>query len=398
MNQIHDTNDLFDFDNLKLSKPTSVPGGSYFIRFGVNNSPLYIQPPKCKTKQGFLKAGKRLYTDLMFTNEDDDFIRWMENLENMCHQHLHKNREKWFEGDMELHDIENYFTSPLKIFKTGKYYIARVFVQTNLGNPALTIYDEDNNKVNIDSIDDKTEMIPIIELKGIKCTATSFLIEMEMKQLLLVKPVELFSQCRIKQPFGANIQSATPVDMQVNTTIDVPVDTQVDTPIDVPIDTTINVPIDSLTNDTELDIDTSSFEFSEKSVEIDIPADSNVPPVSVDVHDQNDDDDNDQNDPTEVNVTIPTIEIADTELEEIDIHLDELPKEDGIVIKNKNDVYYEMYREACRKAKIARDLALSSYLEAKRIKNAYMLDDISDSDESADSDDNEDSDENVDGD
>ena len=45
-----------------------------------------------------------------------------------------------------------------------------------------------------------------------------------------------------------------------------------------------------------------------------------------------------------------------------------------------------MYKEACRKAKIARDLALSSYLEAKRIKNTYMLDDISLSDDSQDTD------------
>ena len=41
-----------------------------------------------------------------------------------------------------------------------------------------------------------------------------------------------------------------------------------------------------------------------------------------------------------------------------------------------------MYREACRKAKIAIDLALSSYLEAKRIKNQYMLDDLTESDDS----------------
>ena len=44
-----------------------------------------------------------------------------------------------------------------------------------------------------------------------------------------------------------------------------------------------------------------------------------------------------------------------------------------------------MYKEAKRKAKIARDLALSSYLEAKRIKNTYMLDDIDDSEEDDDS-------------
>ena len=54
----------------------------------------------------------------------------------------------------------------------------------------------------------------------------------------------------------------------------------------------------------------------------------------------------------------------------------------GVSIKNKNNVYYEMYKEAKRKAKMARNLALSSYLEAKRIKNVYMLDETTDSDDS----------------
>jgi hypothetical protein len=53
-------------------------------------------------------------------------------------------------------------------------------------------------------------------------------------------------------------------------------------------------------------------------------------------------------------------------------------------------MYYKMYQEARQKAKIARDLALSSYLEAKQIKNKYMLDDILDS--SSDESDEDDSD------
>ena len=69
-------------------------------------------------------------------------------------------------------------------------------------------------------------------------------------------------------------------------------------------------------------------------------------------------------------------------MQEIDFNLEELAETDQIHIKKRNDVYYEMYREARRKAKIARDLALSSYLEVKRIKNTYMLDDIRDSDDS----------------
>ena len=67
-------------------------------------------------------------------------------------------------------------------------------------------------------------------------------------------------------------------------------------------------------------------------------------------------------------------------LEEIKFNLDEIPEEE-VVLKNRNDVYYEMYKEAMKKAKIAKDLALSSYLEAKHIKNLYMLDDLTDDEE-----------------
>jgi hypothetical protein len=55
-----------------------------------------------------------------------------------------------------------------------------------------------------------------------------------------------------------------------------------------------------------------------------------------------------------------------------------MPVENTVTIKKRNDVFYEMYKEAMKKAKMAKDLALSSYLEAKRIKNTHMLEEISD--------------------
>ena len=70
------------------------------------------------------------------------------------------------------------------------------------------------------------------------------------------------------------------------------------------------------------------------------------------------------------------------ELQEVEIPLEQLSTNDSIYIRNKNSVYYEMYKEARRKARVARDLANSSYLEAKRIKNLYMLEETSDSEDS----------------
>jgi hypothetical protein len=47
-----------------------------------------------------------------------------------------------------------------------------------------------------------------------------------------------------------------------------------------------------------------------------------------------------------------------------------------------------MYTSAKRKAKLARKYALSAYLEAKRIKNTYLIDEVFDDDDDEDDDNN----------
>ena len=389
MDNIHEPTDNFSFETLKLSKPVTAPGGSYFIRFTVNNAPLYIQPPKCKTKQGFLKTGKRYYTDLIFTSDNDEFVRWMETLEATCHTHLFANRDKWFEGNMEMPEIENYFTSPMKIYKTGKYYMVRVNVQTNLGVPALTIYDEDSREISIDAVDDKTDIITILEIKGIKCTATSFQIDIEMKQMLSVKPVELFTKCIIKTPHRplpsvpsvaetSGLAERTLASRTVTVAHDIPV-TQFQhdtTPTDLFVATDVPVIVSPQVEPISSVKDLDKMPHAESSMikpAEPIPQKEPIREIPATTPDANE------------NITINTDSYnveTNMGLEEFTIDLDSLTDQENVVIKKSNDVYYEMYREACRKAKIARDLALSSYLEAKRIKNTYMLEDLTDSDDS----------------
>ena len=52
-----------------------------------------------------------------------------------------------------------------------------------------------------------------------------------------------------------------------------------------------------------------------------------------------------------------------------------------VKLKNPNEVYMEIYKEARRKAKEAKKHAIQSYLEAKRIKSLYLLDEIESSDD-----------------
>ena len=352
--EIYDTNDSFDFSKLVLTKPSLISGGNYFSRCLVNNGPLYIQPPKCKTKQGFTKAGKKFSCDLMFTNENENFIRWMENLENHCQQYIYKNRDKWFDGQMELHDIENYFTSPLKLYKSGKYYISRVNVNTLLNKPALKIYDENETEVEMESIKDNTNVVTIVEIQGIKCSSRSFQIEIDLKQMMVLQPTNPFEKCIIKS-------SSNPEFIPINDS-----DNQ-EEELDEP------KPVIEIETSHEVE---ESLENIEKEPVDEEPLINTEPQILAEPQSEV------KEEPIKNNIITEVIHVSEDGLEEIDFDLEELTESEPLQIKKRNDVYYEMYREARRKAKVARDLALSAYLEAKRIKNTYMINDVDDSDDS----------------
>jgi len=53
-------------------------------------------------------------------------------------------------------------------------------------------------------------------------------------------------------------------------------------------------------------------------------------------------------------------------------------------LKKPNEVYYEIYKITKQKAKEHKKAAISHYLEAKKIKNTYLLEDIDNSDSSDD--------------
>ena len=131
MENILEPNNHFDFSKLSLAQPIGINGGAYFTKFLYNTQPFYIETPKCLTKQGFIKHGKKIYTELMFDNSDSHFIHWIENLETTCHKLIYENSESWFKDKLELNDIESAFTASLKTYRSGKYYLLRVYGKIN---------------------------------------------------------------------------------------------------------------------------------------------------------------------------------------------------------------------------------------------------------------------------
>jgi hypothetical protein len=346
MEAIYDPNEKFDFEKLMLTPPSSVLGGNHFIKFIINENPLYIQTPKCRIKQGMIKTAKKVYCDLMFTIENEPFIQWIENLENYCQNYIFTKRDKWFETNLEKDDIENSFTSSLKLFKSGKFYTLRIHLPTVLGKPNIKVYDENENTIEIDSIEEDRNIISIIEIQGIKCSVRGFQIEMEMKQLLLLKKENLFDRCILIK------KSATqPIEEDVTKHDDI--------------------------SGNLIEPELSENEFIRELPSVELP---NAGEDAVELNDTETNLEGDNLEPTVVDTSIEILKEKEDnpELFEVEFDLEKMPVENTVTIKKRNDVFYEMYKEAMKKAKMAKDLALSSYLEAKLIKNTHMLEEISD--------------------
>jgi hypothetical protein len=322
---IHETNDAFPFSNLILCKPVASAGGGFFIRYAFKEQPLYIQPPKCYIKQIHAKAGKKMYCDLVFQQENEAFLRWMERLESQTQQHLYDNRQQWFQTDLEKEDIEQSFASPVKIYKSGKEYIVRTNIPSRAGNSIMKIYDEDEKPVLLEEIVENTKVMVILEIQGVRSSAKSFQVDIEVKQMMVMKPEEIFNTCIFKKKG----ESALPV---------VPVVPEPPAPVSaVP-----KPPAEVEEVETPMEMEVPSIEPAEESISLE------------------------EENPLE-----------ESSLCEVELDLDE--SADTVNLKERKELYYQMYEEARQKAKVARDLALSAYLEANQIKNKYMLDDVLDS-------------------
>ena len=420
MEQIFEPNAQFQFDKLVLTNPIFVNSGNYFIKYMMNDSPLYIQPPKCATKQGFIKGGKKLFCDLLFTNENESFIRWIEDLENYSQKYIFNNREKWFETDLEMHDIESSFTSPLKLYKSGKFYIARTIIPTRLGKCTLRIFDEQEMDVPMESIQDGTTVMTIWEIQGIKCSTRNFQIDIEVKQMMVIPKSNLFERCVISKKSDLTKEPLLLATVPSDETFSPITNSEGDrrspeelvgltrpatmSPTELVVKR-LSDPLPDLTSTQELfttdlaQVDTQDQNATEIlkleqkylttnssglcSNEATFSVSSEGAEKEV-ISDEADNDDGEYDQDNEFTIDIDEMESDDnvpittdyepsSGVEIIDFNPDDIQEPNDFQLKTRNDVYYEIYTNAKKKAEEARNLAISAFLEAKRIKDLYLI-------------------------
>jgi hypothetical protein len=378
MNDIIEPTIDYDFSNLYLGPPSTIAGGAYFTRIMYNNNKqLYIQTPKSLTKQGFVKSGKKIYVDLMFDNNDTVFINWIENLEAKCQELIFSKGDNWFQTKLDKDDIETAFTSPFKIYKSGKFYLLRVNVKPN-----IKIFNDDTKIINLEDLTADKTLISIIEIQGIKFSSRNFQIEIELKQSMVVSPDPFLDACFIKKP-NKKQNSADEEEVDLDESINdsdnlfaTPLTKQkIETPI---IESFSNIDIDKKTEmNTAINSKTSGSPIVNTNIQLgditdlDLNSDSNSDNIILEIED----------------LSVEPVKIDDINiLKEVDPSSSLEDNLESFTLKKPNQVYYEIYKKAREKAKAAKKEAILAFLEAKNIKKTYMLDDIDESDEDEDED------------
>jgi hypothetical protein len=369
MDNIIEPNETFDFTKLSLAHPSGIQGGAYFTKIEYNKKPLYIQTCKSQTRQGFVKTGKKYYCDLMFDKNSETLINWFENLEERCQKLIFERRDTWFQNSLEETDIESAFNSTIRVYKSGKYYLVRANIKNNHNNtPSIKIYNEKEIPMTMEEINNETNIISILEIQGIKFTSRNFQIEIELKQIMVLDNEPLFDNCLIK-----TTKKTSSKPLEENFKIDEP---KID-----------NIILDDIKID-EPKIDENNLEeFTVENVKEEKVEDNldDLEPIDILVEP----DVKEEDEKHEENITLDLefedlnedIEENSDELKEID-KID-LPLEnslDTIQLKKPNQVYFELYKEARKKAKEAKKNAILAYLEAKNIKKTYMIENMDDSD------------------
>ena len=421
----------FPLDDITLANPQGLQGGAFFSKLKLLGNNITIQTPRCKTKNGIVKTEKKIYCDLMFEKDDENVIEFLEGLEDKIKNLIYEKKDKWFHSDMDMDTIDYHWQNILRSYK-GSKILLRCFIKkpkSRLNSqPTLQIYDEDESLLKIDDLTKEKKLMALLEVTGLKFTSQSFSIEFNLTQAMVLKDKVFRNKCLIKSVNNSDdkvednalntnntvlkISELQPNDDDDNNNIMEQESSQVvEEDLEASEDTVIKSTYESTdVNTTNIDDAentqmtkvhgiSSSTELSQKN-DIELKNKMIVPQLKLENLENNklveESHENTNNSleslaksdqlPQETEVKEENNLLVNTEPLEKNNELNEInlvmPEDkETVQLKKPDEVYMEIYREVKRRAKEAKKRAIEAYLEAKRIKSLYLLDEIESSDD-----------------
>ena len=362
----------YPFDKVKIKTPKALQGGTYCANLEINEGPVIIQTPKCKTKNGIHKTAKQIYCDLLMNKDHTEFLDWLETFQERVKNLILQNSSNWFHEPTSLDEIEYNWNNSIRTRKD--YYLIRSFLHKPKGinKISLQIYDTDENQLNIEQVKNDKNVICILEVIGLKFSSNSFHLEICLRQMMVINEKPLFNKCLIK--LDSKIKNGE--NNEINNSLKEKKEDILEKNIEENIEEN-NQEKDSVNNkssnilvdiNTAVDIDENNVE--EKDNE-EIQSNKKIK------EEEKEDLEFSKNNNKEQEVIEKPLENTNN-LEEIELNIQD---DEPIQLKEAREVYLDIYNAAREKAKKAKNEAIKAYLEAKRIKELYMLDIVDSSSE-----------------
>ena len=376
---------VFPYNDLSLANPHGLQGGAYFSKLKLLGKTISFQTPKSKTKNGIIKTDKKIYCDLLFDKDDEDVIEFLTELEDKIKNLIYEKKDKWFHTDMDMDTIDYHWQNVLRPYK-GSFVLLRCFIKKpkNTLNSAKTIqiYNEEEQLLDLDKVTKDNTIVSLLDLTGLKFTSQSFSLEFNLTQVMILNDEVKRNKCLIKKDTTQETKTLEKLDENTKN----PEETEEtatfsekqnnETEENVSQNENIKLVSDVSDVISSEDIQNDIEKEEEKSEETE---NNNTILETVDTKE-----DNklvEATDDLEKNIEVKPDEKFN-ELEELnEINL-EIPSElEAVHLKKPNEVYLEIYKEVKKRAKEAKKKAIEAYLEAKRIKSLYLLDEIESSDD-----------------
>jgi len=357
---IYDITENFKFNNLKVENPSLINANNYFSKIiNNNNKNFYIKLPKCKTKHGIVNSNNKCFCELEFNSNEKLVAEFFENLEKFCIEEICKNKALWFydSDNITNEDIEEYITPIMRSYKGGKKFL----IKTNIKQDKIIVYDENEKKINLLDYDVNNELIPLLNINGIRFSKSTFIIDIVLVQFMVLYPCDSFeNQILIK----LNKQE-TNLAKELKETQEVKEVKEVEETQETNLEK-YNSKTDNLDylEPFENSIINTSNQIEDCTIENEIQECNN--------------NNNEKNSFKYLTNSLETIECNNDGSIELN-NLDNIAENtEPIELKTHEAIYLEIYKKAKQKAKEIRKNAIEAFLEAKNIKMKYNLNTILD--------------------
>jgi len=176
--------DELDFKKINYNKPEK-QGVIYYSPINYDNKPFYLQTPKMSCKNGFRDVldSKNSLLDLEPINMDFSFYDSLLTLDEKNIKCTFENNKEWFGKNIPLEIIDNMYkrnNKPVKKDSKPKFSFKIPLIKEKV---QCQIYDQKRVCVDFNKINENTEVVLILHVKGLKFLKQHYYCDIYISQI-----------------------------------------------------------------------------------------------------------------------------------------------------------------------------------------------------------------------